>query len=104
MELVKRDFSAECPKESKDILDLVESVTIGLLQDAKDGLEISEIITRLTLNIGKVSSAVEGASQVGAEAKAYKVEMADYVVKWGAELGKSVLAVLEDNKAEAPEA
>lgn len=100
MELVKREFSAECPKETKDILDLVESLTIGLLTDAKDGLEISEIITRLTLNIGKVSSAVEGATQVGSELEAHKAVMADYVVKWGAELGKQVMAVLETNKAE----
>ena len=104
MELVKRQFEAECPKETKDVLDLIESLTLGLVRDSKDGLDLQEIITNLTANITKVSSAVDGASQIDDEAKAHKLEMADYAVKWGAELGKQVIAQLEANKPSEGEA
>lgn len=100
MELVERQFSAKCPKETKDVLDLIESLTIGLVRDSKDGLDIQEILTNLTANITKVSSAVEGASMIDDEAKAHKVEMADYAMKWGSELGKQVVTMLEARKAE----
>ena len=105
MELVTRQFDAKCPKETKEILDLVESLTLGLLKDSKDGLDMNEIISNITMNITKLTSAMDGATQIGAEAKAHSAEMADYVVKWGAELGKGIMIALEANKAiEATEA
>ena len=73
MELVKRDFSAECPKELKDVLDLIENLSKGLVRDAKDGLEMTEIIANLTANITGVSTAVDGASQIGAGVSEHKV-------------------------------
>ena len=104
MELVSRQFDSQCPKELKDVLDLVESLSKGLVRDAKDGLELTEIIANLTANITGVSSAVDGASQIGDGISEHKVVTLDYCAKWGADLGKSIYLLLEANKASEGEA